>query len=147
MTIRLALLSLAGFLVGCANSGAELRPPVCTHSEPGRGAYSISRVSDHSGDYATVVALLSDVDSRAPFGPHSANLVALDPAASDSVLSGAAPDSLGQLGFDVVPGVVTFEARAIGYARVQTRSVSLTPGSVWLVDARLHRSCPTVEMF
>lgn len=82
-----------------------------------------------------------------PFGPHSANLVARDPAAPDSIMTGAAPDSLGHLEFSVASGVIALEASAIGYARIQTEPISLPPGSVWLVDLRLHRSCPIVEEF
>ena len=147
LTSRSILLSLATLLAGCASSGPELRPPACTHSAPGRGSYSISQVGERSGDTATVVALLSDVDSRIPFGPYSANLVARDPAAPDSILTGAAPDSLGHLAFNVPPGVIALDASAVGYARIQTDPISLSPGSVWLVNLQLHRSCPIVEMF
>ena len=139
--LRLGLAVASLTLASCARTGPNPRPPACADSAPGRGTYEMERVGGREAEAATVVGLLSDVDSGAAVGP-AANVTARSPA--DSVLAGAAAGASGQLAFDVAPGPMSFEATALGYVPVRTSAATLPPGSIWVVRFRLHRACPIV---
>lgn len=128
-------------LSGCANS--RFRQDGCSYGYPSRSTYAIKETGERGDEVVQIQGVFTDIDSEEAISAAALKVSLAN--LPDSFVAGADVDSLGQFRLELNPGTFDFHVNALSYVGLVAENITLSPGSIWSLQFKLHRQCPIVE--